>query len=320
MIHLICPNPAIDRTILLETIDFNVPNRPIETREFPGGKSFNVAYALSYDDLEEEIVIHTMLGGLYGTHLANLAKERGYQVQATAVHKETRMCNILVDMSKKTIIPVYENGFSLDSDTLKQFTDALIRSIQNGDIIVFSGSLMKNMPDDYIVQLEKSLVAKQISAKLCVDTSGEALVQTYEQLTPYLIKINDEEIKALFPDKQLSTVDDYLKLLAEDIKKEIPNFIITLGKMGIVGRIEGELYVGAADPIEAKNPVACGDFFLGRLLKGIVAQQTAEEMLRSALLFSTCNAMTWYPEVSDQQMSELLPTITCQQVTLNGNH
>ena len=155
MIHLICPNPAIDRTLLLEKIATAVPNRPVAVKEFPGGKSFNVAYALAYDQPAETITIHTMLGGIYGTHLANLAAEKGYHVQATAVEKNTRLCNILVDMNDKTVLPVYESGFDLDPQTLARFTENLLDAIQPNDLVVFSGSLMQGMPDDYICQIDQ---------------------------------------------------------------------------------------------------------------------------------------------------------------------
>lgn len=313
MIHLVCPNPAIDRTLLIEKIETAIPNRPLEVKEFPGGKSFNVAYALSYEPDSPEITIHTMLGGLYGTHLTQLAKEKGYHIQATTVSKNTRLCNILVDMTDKTVLPVYESGFQLEETTLSQFTVNLLDSLADGDFLVFSGSLMQGMPADYICQIANEIAQRQLTIYLCVDTSGEALVQTYQQTTPYLIKINDEEVQELFPDKNLQTVDDYLALLANDIKPEIPNFVITLGKKGIVGRFNQTFYTCYAQPVEAKNPIACGDFFLGRLVKGMLQQKTPEQTLTSALQFSTCNAMNWYPEVTDEQMNALLSTITVEK-------
>lgn len=315
MIHLICPNPAIDRTLLLETIETAVPNRPVEVKEFPGGKSFNVAYALSYKEERPQVTIHTMLGGAYGKHLTQLAEANGYLVQATQINNNTRLCNILVDMEKKEILPVYEKGFELNTEILAAFTDSLLAAVQENDVVVFSGSLMKGMPNDYIAQIDRELAKRKISFKLCVDTSGEALVQTYQQTTPYLIKINDEEIRDIFPDKKLETQEEYLQLLTKDIRKEIPHFVITLGAKGIVARINDQCYTGFAQPIEAKNPIACGDFFLGRLVKGISQADPAEEFLTSSLLFSTCNAMNWYPEVTEEQMQKVLPTITVEKVS-----
>lgn len=314
MIHLICPNPAIDRTLLLETIKDSIPNRPKEVKEYPGGKSFNVAYSLTYEEESPQVTIHTILGGIYGERLADLSEKNKYNLVVTNVDKNTRLCNILVDMGKKEVIPVYESGFELNSDILKIFTKKLVSSIKNNDIVVFSGSLMKGIPSDYICKIQNKLKERHINFKLCVDTSGETLKQTYHKINPYLVKINDEEILDIFPEKKLNTIDDYLKLLKYDIKNEIPNFIITLGGKGIVGRIEGELFRGHAKSVVAKNPIACGDFFLGRLIRGIVRNDSAKDILKSSLLFSTCNATNWYPEIKEEQIKTIYPTITIEKI------
>lgn len=186
----------------------------------------------------------------------------------------------------------------------------MLSSIQKDDLLVFSGSLMKGMPANYIAQIEKKLQQLNIRFKLCVDTSGKALVETYQHTQPFLIKINDEEIKDIFPEKKLNTPADYLDLLRNDVKKSIANFVITLGKEGIVARMNNQLYTGFAEPIEAKNPIACGDFFLGRLINGLNNVESTIDTLRSALLFSICNVLNWYPEVMEEQLDSLFPTIS----------
>jgi len=310
MIHLICPNPAIDRTVLLETMQYGFPNRPIQIKEFPGGKSFNVAYALARTVDSQQIMIHTMLGGVYGRHVTNLAEKYGYSIQSTQVEKNTRICTILVDVNKKTVLPIYEKGFELDNPTLSTFTSSLVDSVSKNDLLVFSGSLMKGMPSNYIAQVEEKLKNKNV--RLCVDTSGETLKETYKATTPYLIKINDEEVQELFPDKTLNTPEDFLSLLRNNIKTK--NFVITLGAKGIVAKINHTLYKGHAAPIEAKNPIACGDFFLGRLIAGIHKQTDATEMLKDALCYSTCNAMNWFPLVDDKQLANIHPSIEVSKV------
>lgn len=312
MIHLVCPNPAIDRTVLLETIQYGSPNRPTQIKEFPGGKSFNVAYALAHTVDSKKIMIHTMLGGVYGEHVTNLAKKYGYSIQTTQVEKNTRICTIIVDISKKTVLPIYEKGFELDNTTLQKFTDNLLNSVAENDTLVFSGSLMKGMPNDYIAKIDKKLQNKNI--KLCIDTSGEVLKETYRSTTPYLAKINDEETQELFSNKSLNTREDFLTLLNNDIK--LNNFIITLGSKGIVGKVNGKLYEGYAESIEAKNPIASGDFFLGRLVAGIDKQMNAADTLKDALCYSTCNVMNWFPMVTDEQLADTRPSIVVNEVTI----
>lgn len=219
-----------------------------------------------------------------------------------------------MNTSSKEIIPIYEKGFNLDPYLLNTFTDTLISSINDDDLLVFSGSLLKGMPDDYISNIEKKLNQLNIRFKLCIDTSGPALLSTYIHAHPFLVKINDEEIKDIFPNKKIKTVSDYVDLLKYEVDENIKNFIITLGKNGIVARMNNQIYTGAATPVEAKNPVACGDFFLGRLIEGITTNMSEIETLTSALLFSTCNVMNWFPEVTDEQLEAISSTITVKKI------
>ena len=42
MIHLVCPNPALDRTVLLSQFKEDVVNRPSQVHENAGGKSLEL--------------------------------------------------------------------------------------------------------------------------------------------------------------------------------------------------------------------------------------------------------------------------------------
>lgn len=314
MIHLICPNPAIDRTLLFKKIVRDKPNRPLELKEVPGGKGFNVAYALGFDQ-DVNFKIHTMLGGKYGEQFIQLADSYHYPIVKTEVKTNTRLCHILVDQSDRSLVLSQEFGFNLNSTLFNSFTNTLIDSVKNGDYIVFSGSLMKGMPKTYIEDVYQELLNRGIKVKLVVDTSGEPLKNAYK-LAPYMIKINDEEIYDIFPNKNISSIDDYLRLLQFDVNPKIKNFIITLGAKGAVGRIGNKYLYGFSKPIEVRNPNASGDFFLGRMMHGISIGQSPFETLRQALAFSTSNVENWFPEVSKKQLEKSVKEIEIKNLVV----
>lgn len=301
MIHLVCPNPAIDRTLLMNSFNPGVPNRPYEIKEFPGGKSFNVAYAYSFEnDPLETCSIHTIIGGLNGTYLQKLALNRGLTLHLTETEKNTRVCNILVDTSNRTIYPVYESGFNLTANLLKTFQSNLIAEIEANDKLVFSGSLMKGMPDNFISLIHQ---ASKKKAKLFVDTSGPALKNAYKE-DCYMIKINDEEILDLFPTERLESLEDYAKLLKNKVRKEIPYFIITLGAKGVIARVNEQIVHLKSRPIEVKNPIASGDFFLGALVR-FIDENDPLETLKLAISYSTANCLNWYPEIHKEDLDAI---------------
>lgn len=307
MIHLICPNPAIDRTLLFEKIVRDKPNRPIKLKEVPGGKGFNVAYALSFNN-DVNFKIHTVLGGKYGEHFIELADYYHYPIVKTAVDTNTRLCHILVDESDRSLVLSQEYGFKLNKRLFNSFTNTLLDNVKTGDYVVFSGSLMKGMPETYISDVYEELLQRGIKAKLVVDTSGAPLRQAYK-LAPYMIMINNEEILDIFPDKKLETIQDYLHLLQFEVNPTITNFIITLGGKGAIGRIGNKYLYGYSEPVEVKNPNACGDFFLGRFMHGLAQKESARSTLQEALAFSTSNVENWFPEVTQKQLEKVTEKI-----------
>lgn len=312
MIHLICPNPAIDRTLLVKNFSPSTPNRPFEVKEFPGGKSFNVAYAIKQENPMAEVCIHTIIGGHNGKYLSDLAEKRKVNLVITEVMQNTRVCNIVVDTEKKVIYPIYEKGLSLTNDILKTFSQNIAANVKDNDIIVFSGSLMKGMPDNYIAEISKKL--KKRNVKIFVDTSGKPLVEAYKE-KPYMIKINDEEIMDLFPKKKLNTIQDYHQLLSG--QTNIPFFIITLGKKGVIAKMENEFFYLKTKEIEAKNPVASGDFFLGVLTNCIDQNIPYEESLKLAISYSAANCLNWYPEVRKEDVKAIYSTVKVEKLPKN---
>jgi len=307
MIHLICPNPAVDRTLLVENFSKSIPNRPIEVREYPGGKSFNVAYAIQKENKDQDVKIHTILGDYFGKYVKKLAEDRSFEIEETTVNKNTRVCNIIVDTENNITYPIYERGFELTEDILNEFTDKLLASINNNDDIVFSGSFMKGFPNNYISKLKNQLLEKNIN--LYVDTSGDNLVDAYKS-KPKLIKINDEEILDLFGDFTFNSINDYIDLLRNQIDTNIPYFIITLGSKGAVAKLDNKFYHLMVPPIDAKNPVASGDFFLGALVSFLNYSDTSDTaILKKAISYSTANCLSWYPEFSQEDSDKFFQQV-----------
>jgi len=309
LIHLICPNPALDRTLLIKKFVQGTPNRPFEVREFPGGKSFNVAYALKQQNPDAEMCIHTIIGGHNGEYLRELAKEKQLKLITTKVNQNTRTCNILVDTKKKVIYPIYEQGLNLTNDILETFTQTLIKNLRDNDIVVFSGSLMKGMPDDYIADIKRKIKEKNII--FLVDTSGNPLIEAYKS-RPHLIKINNEETLDLFPKKRLDTINDYHKLLLT--QSHIPYFIITLGDKGVIAKMKDDYFYVHTQKVIAKNPVASGDFFLGILTNCISQNISHEDALKIAISYSTANCLNWYPEVLIEDVKNIFLTVRLKKL------
>ncbi|MEW4353304.1 PfkB family carbohydrate kinase [Streptococcus pneumoniae] len=305
MIHLVCPNPALDRTILIENFAEDVVNRPTEVHENAGGKSFNVAYVLNQEKTKESrpFCIHTMLGGKMGDYISELNQNQEIPLVVTQVRKNTRTCSIMIDTVQKKTYLLYEAGFDLDEELLAQFTDQLLNSVKVGDSVVFSGSLMKGMPEDYIAQVAAALPSH---VDLIVDTSGAALKAALKA-QPKVVKINDEELKEL-TGQSTDTAEEVASLL--EVYKEIPFFIVTMGGKGVVARLEEDLFHLTFPKIELKNPIASGDFFLGSLCHALANRGKVDrEAVIRACAYATANCLQWTPKVDPADVERIASEI-----------
>lgn len=312
MIHLVCPNPALDRTILINDFQPNKVNRPLAVYENAGGKSFNVAYALNKESENQDnlFCIHTMLGGMMGKYIEQLNQQNNNALIITQVEKNTRTCTIHVDCHAKNTYLVYEPGFTLTTDLLTIFTNNLLKNIKSGDSVVFSGSLMQGMPNDYIVQIARQLPK---DVQLIVDTSGEALRQAY-QCQPKMIKINDEELADLFPQFKIENPQQILTVLKNHLTEDIPYFIVTLGAKGIIAKLKNQFYQITLPQIEVKNPIASGDFFLGIITYYISRGELMIDHLITACAYASANCLQWTPKVDNTDMLTIKEQIKVQHI------
>lgn len=310
MLHLVCPNPALDRTILLSDFQAEVVNRPDMVHENAGGKSFNAAYVLKEESKgqTDHFCIHTMLGGKMGEYVAELNENDGIPLVVTAVNKNTRTCTISIDTVHQKTYLVYEKGFDLDANLLEQFTEKLVSAVQPGDSVVFSGSLMKGMPEDYIVQVAAKLPD---GAKLVVDTSGSALKAALPA-KPTIVKINDEELAEL-TGKPTETPEQVRDLIQS--YHDLPFFIVTMGGKGVVAKLGNDCFKLTFPKIEVKNPIASGDFFLGSLCHSLHVRGLVDrESVMRACAYATANCLQWTPEVDQADVARILKKIVLTEL------
>lgn len=310
MLHLVCPNPALDRTILLTNFRESLVNRPDLVHENAGGKSFNVAYVLNCEKEETSspFCIHTMLGGPMGAYIRQLNQEQAIPLVVTEVEKNTRTCTITIDTQQKKTYLVYEKGFDLSEDLLATFTENLLSRVKSKDSMVFSGSLMAGMPEDYIARIARALPA---DVNLVVDTSGPALHAALAA-KPKIVKINEEELGELTGEKMESPAQ-VARVLRE--WREIPFFIVTMGAKGVVARLKEDLFHLTFPKIEVKNPIASGDFFLGSLCHALSNRGRVDrEAVVRACAYATANCLEWTPKVKLGEVERLVQQIRLEEI------
>ena len=90
MILCVCPNPAIDKFIIIDNFEKGIVNRVREERSFPGGKGIHVA--LGIKELGEDVALLAFWGGSTGQWIKQECESIGVKCYGPEVDGYTRTC------------------------------------------------------------------------------------------------------------------------------------------------------------------------------------------------------------------------------------
>jgi tagatose 6-phosphate kinase len=293
MIHVVCPNPALDRTIFLRGLELNGVSRAEFSKDLLGGKGFNVIRSYMVEKKRPDFHIHTLLGGYTGQYLQTLIQKCKVNCSVTNIKGTTRICSIIMDQNKQHAHLINENGPVIEVDEKKRFLDQLINNVSVGDFVLFSGSLPEGLGQDFYAVAIEALEKKGV--KCVLDSSGVALAEGVKA-NPWMIKVNELEFFELIQQELKQDNPDSVEEALRTLNNS-SNFIVTLGGKGTIAKYENTIYKVDLPKIEVKNATASGDIFLGCLTMYLKNNQSIENALQNASAYSLSNCLYWYPNI-----------------------
>ncbi|MBF2782483.1 phosphofructokinase [Staphylococcus saprophyticus] len=308
MIHVVCPNPALDRTLFLSNFKPNTVNRPTFTKDLLGGKGFNVIRPFIHSQFNNYI-IHTLLGGFIGFSLEKNVSDNNINCQITSIKDNNRVCTITIDESTHDTYQIYEKGPNIQNKEITKFIENIKEAVKIEDYVIFSGSLPSGMDSNFYMDTISLLQNK--NAKCVLDTSGEDLKKGIEG-RPWLVKINDEEFLELIGVRYSDSIENVVKYVKSFNKVE--NIIVTLGENGMIAKFGQKLFKVNQPKINVVNPIASGDIFLGSLIQCISQNSSFIESLKYACSCALTNCLYWYPNLNDEFINKFIKNITLEEI------
>jgi len=273
MIYTLTLNPAIDRELTVEEIEYDKVLSALEARVDFGGKGFNVSRMLK--SLGTTSVAIGFVGGNTGKRLENGLHALGIDSDFVWVDTETRTNISIVTQVHDHYIKVNEKGPLVSDDRQTELLNKIKATAKAGDWWVLAGSLPPGLDDAFYARIIKVLNDRGAIAVL--DTTGEALRLGCAE-KPFLIKPNDEETQALTGMPVETPVQ--IALAAMELRKMgAQNVVISLGKSGAVLQTDEATWMVHPPIIKEKNPIGAGDSMVG----GLVWALTQELDLKEAL-------------------------------------
>lgn len=309
MIITVTLNPAVDKTIAIDSFKINSVNRVKKSRRDAGGKGINVSKVLM--ELGEKSIATGFLGGETGLSIGNYLEKINIENNFITVAGETRENLKIVDPMNNTFTDINDIGPSINSSNVDQLKKTINELTIKNKLIIFSGSLPNGCPEKIYKDLIE--IAHKNDAYVILDTYGKPFELALEG-KPNLIKPNIEELEEYFNQK-LETVEAIVNSVQRRIiQKGIDSVVVSLGEKGALLINENSFYKTEGVNVKVKSTVGAGDAMVAGIAFSIKNDYDESKQLLYGSAAATGNIMTPGSQTGDiDTIKELLKKISIKK-------
>ncbi|MEV6379717.1 1-phosphofructokinase [Streptomyces sp. NPDC051773] len=259
MILTVTPNPSLDRTYEVPSLDRGEVIRATGERMDPGGKGVNVSRAVAAAGRRTVAVLP--LGGAPGALVADLLDAQGIEVARVAVAGATRS-NIALAEADGVLTKINAPGPELTAAERELLLETVRVQSADASWIACCGSLPRGLAPTWYAELVARTHAA--GARIALDTSGPALLAALRE-RPDVVKPNAEEL-AEAVGRPLATVGDAVKAAEELREMGAAAVLASLGADGQLLVDASGAWYGTAQVATVRSNVGAGDSSLAGFL------------------------------------------------------
>jgi 1-phosphofructokinase family hexose kinase len=280
MIVTVTLNAAFARTITVPNFQRGQRHRASAGLPLAGGKGINVARALKA--LGVPVVATGLAGGQAGLRIVERLTGEAILNDFVRIEGESRTTTAVVDPTNSSYTEINEWGPVVRPEELELFDGKLRYLSQGASLVVFGGSLPRDVPDDFYAEAVRELHRLHIPSAL--DCEGEALRLGIEA-EPFLVSPNQAEAEAVVG-QEFHDDEDFVLGLDGIADRGARNVIITTeGGCYALLREERTIHRYRVDAprLEPVSRVGAGDVLLAAFVASWAAGRGHEECLREAV-------------------------------------
>ncbi len=257
-------NPAIDATCEVENVKSEDKLRTSAPSYEPGGGGINVSRAIRKLGGESRAIYPE--GGFKGNLLRKLIEDEGVTHTPVEFEGMTRENLTVNESSSKAQYRFTMPGPEVGRDVQERCLEALVEG-EAPEIIVASGSLPRAVDEDFYARV--ACKAKELGAKLVVDTKGLPLYRAVEQGV-YMIKPNMREVNDL-TGEEIDSEEKLIRLAGEIFdKKRAEVIVISLGAGGALFIHDGKVRPIRTPTVPIRSKVGAGDSMVAGMVLKVV--------------------------------------------------
>lgn len=283
MITTICLNPALDRTVTVDSLVPGHVNRIRTARTDVGGKGVNVAVVCRRLGLDSQVIGCAGVDGY--SKLRAKAKAEDISCDFHTVEGAIRINTKVVPLDGSGVTELNEPGPTLTAEDMDVFFDMAAEAAAGSEYVVITGSLPPGCP----VHTYRNLI-EMLHVPCILDVGGAALAEGVKA-KPFLIKPNHHELAATVG-RELHTLGDIRAAAQTFVDGGVRHVVVSLGKDGALYVGEEGCFYAPEIPVEVRSTVGAGDALVGGLLYGLVKHGTMRDGFRAGAAAGTASVMT----------------------------
>jgi 6-phosphofructokinase 2 len=260
MVATLTLNPALDKSTEVERLVPEKKMRCPELKPEPGGGGINVSKAIH--ELGGESMAIFPAGGVNGTILTALLKERSIQTEVINVQAATRENFAILETSTNKQYRFIMPGGELSAWDVEDIRQHIL-NLTGISFLICSGSLPPGVTEDLIREIAE--ITKKKNIKFIADSSGKALKTAMEH-GAYLVKPNMTELCYLAGKDHLDGAE-----IKEAVSHIIQSYacdvlVVSMGPAGAMVATKQEIKTIAAPVVKKISTVGAGDSMVGGIV------------------------------------------------------
>ena len=277
MIITVTLNAAIDKSLSVPNFRLGRRHRTVDQRTLPGGKGVNVARTLK--TLGQPVIATGFAGGATGTRIVEALTDESILNDFVRIRDESRTNTAVLDPTNGDQTEINERGPAVTGRELELFRDKLLYLARGAAIVIFAGSLPRNVDADVYADLIKDL--RKLGLVVMVDSDGDPLRHAV-RAEPHVVSPNVLEAEELvgheFNDDEdrIIAVREMVSLGAQEAIMTTPDGCFA----SVLDEGETALYRVRIEPLEAVAAVGAGDAFLAGYVAARYGGKPPAECLR----------------------------------------
>nr|MBO4518240.1 hexose kinase [Clostridia bacterium] len=285
MILTICPNPSIDCTIELESLNVGMLNRIQGKVETYSGKALNVAIGVSR--LGENCVATGFMFKNQQRTFEHVLTEEGIKCDFVSCEGNTRVNYKIID-KRSMLTEINDVGEQVSPDKQAQLAEKAKALSFDADIAVMSGSLPTGVSADFYGEVIKNLSP---NVKVVVDAEKANTLSALSARELFMVKPNVKELEN-FSGVKIRKLTDVISASRNYFERGVKYVLASLGTEGAVLTDGIDSFYCKSASVAVNSTVGAGDSMVAAACVGIYNGAPMREILKEAVAAGTAAVTT----------------------------